>query len=94
MRQITLILTFVWTTFLCFGQKQQLRAKDFNQYEGDSKEYYDNVFSLLYKGYSEKPIARYTSMPAFSYQYSFSIETTGRKNYIVSNRLARNIINL
>ena len=63
-------------------------AKDFKQYEGVLKEYYDNVFPLLYKGYSEKPIARYTSMPSFSNEYSFSVETIEGNNYVVSNRLS------
>ncbi|WP_417359658.1 hypothetical protein [Galbibacter sp.] len=89
MKQTILILTFVLTTFLCFGQKQHLEpVKDFKQYEGVLKEYYENVFPLLYKGYSEKPIARYTSMPSFSYEYSFSIEIIEDKNYVVSNRLS------
>jgi hypothetical protein len=61
-----------------------------NQYEGVLKEYYDNLFPLLYKGYSEKPIARYTSMPSFSNEYSFSVETIGGKNYVVSNILSEN----
>ena len=65
-------------------------ARDFKQYEGVQKDYYDNVFPLLYKGYSEKPIARYTSMPSFSYEYSFSIETIEGKNYVVSNRMSEN----
>ena len=73
-RQTILILIFVLPTFLCFGQKQHLDpVKDFKQYEGVLKEYYYNVFPLLYKGYSEKPIARYTSMPSFSNEYSFSL---------------------
>jgi len=88
MRQAVLILTFVLTTFLCFGQKHLAPAKDFNQYQGVLKEYYDNVFPLLYKGYSEKPIARYTSMPSFSNEYSFSIETIDGKNYVASNSLS------
>lgn len=89
MKQTILILTFVLTTFLCFGQKPHLEpVKDFKQYEGVLKEYYDNVFPLLYKGYSEKPIARYTSMPSFSNEYSFSVETIEGKNYVVSNRLS------
>jgi hypothetical protein len=91
MKQTFLILTFVLTTFLCFAQKQHLEpAKDFKQYEGVLKEYYDNVFSLLYKGYSEKPIARYTSMPSFSSEYSFSIERKEGKNYVISNRMSEN----
>ena len=88
MRQTILILTFVLTTFLCFGQKHLQAVKDFNQYPGVLKEYYDSVFPLLYKGYSEKPIARYTSMPSFSNEYSFSIETIDGKNYVVSNSLS------
>jgi len=90
-RQAILILAFILTTSLCFGQKQHLEpAKDFNQYEGVLKEYYNKVFPLLYKGYSEKPIARYTSMPSFSNEYSFSIETKKGKNYVVSNRFSEN----
>ena len=91
MRQAISTLTFVLATLFCFGQKQHLEpAKDFKQYEGVLKDYYDNVFPLLYKGYSEKPIARYTSMPSFSNQYSFSIETIEGKNYVVSNRMSEN----
>lgn len=91
MKQTILILTFVLTTFLCFGQKQHLEpAKDFKQYEGVLKEYYDNVFPLLYKGYSEKPIARYTLMPSFSNEYSFSVETIEGENYVVSNKMSEN----
>ena len=91
MKQTILILTFILTTFLSFGQKQHLEpARDFKQYEGVLKEYYDNVFPLLYKGYSEKPIARYTSIPSFSSEYSFSIETIEGKNYVVSNKMSEN----
>lgn len=91
MRQTILILTFVLKTFLSFGQKQHLEpARDFKQYEGVLKEYYDNIFPLLYKGFSEKPIVRYTSMPSFSGEYSFSIETIEGKNYVVGNRMSEN----
>lgn len=76
-------------TILYSGQKQHLEpANDFKQYRGISKEYYDNVFPLLYKGYSEKPIARYTSLPSFFNEYSFSIETIEGKKYVMSNRLS------
>ncbi len=47
-------------------------------------------FPILYKGYAEKPIARYTSMPSFSNEYAFFVETSEGKNYIVSNRLSEN----
>jgi hypothetical protein len=88
MKQTISILIFVLTTFLSFGQEVHLKpAREFSKYEGKLKEYYDNVFPLLYKGFSEKPIARYTSMPSFSNEYSFSIETIEGKNYVVSNKL-------
>ena len=91
MKQTILILSFILTSILCFGQKQHLEpVKDFTQYKGVLKEYYGNVFPLLYKGFSEKPIARYTSMPSFSNEYAFSIETIDGKNYILSNRLSEN----
>lgn len=91
MKQTILILTFVLTTFLCFGQKPHLKpARNFKQYEGELKAYYDGIFPILYKGYAEKPIARYTSMPSFSNEYAFSVETSEGKNYIVSNRLSEN----
>ncbi|HPS31578.1 MAG TPA: hypothetical protein PLZ43_15085 [bacterium] len=90
-KQIVLILTLVLTTSLCYGREEHLEpAQDFKQHGGILKEYYDNVFPLLYKGYSEKPTARYTAIPSFSNEYSFSIETIKGKKYIVSNRLSEN----
>ena len=91
MRQIALILTFLLITFFSFGQNDHLEpAKDFKQYEGVLKEYYDNVFPLLYREFSEKPYARYTSMPSFSAEYAFSVETIGEKFYIISNKFSEN----
>src|SRR5690606_18278027 len=91
MKKTILILTFILITFLSFGQKQHLEpVRDFKKYDGVLKEYYDNVFPLLYKGYSEKPKAIYTSMPSFSNEYSFSVERIEGKNYVVSNRLSEN----
>ena len=91
MRQIILALAFFFTTFLCLGQERNSKpGRDFNQFEGILKEYYDKVFPLLYEGFSEEPIARYTSMPSFSNEYSFSIETIDNKEYVVSNRLSEN----
>lgn len=79
------------TTFLCLGQKDHLQpAKDFKQYEGVLKEYYDNLFPKLYRGFSQKPCARYTSIPSFSEEYAFSLETIDNKLYIVSNSFSEN----
>ena len=89
MKQITLTLIFLLTTFLCFGKNEHLEpAKDFSMYEGVLKEYYDNIFPLLYSAFSEKPYARYTSMPSFSAEYTFSVEKIEEKNYIISNKLS------
>jgi hypothetical protein len=91
MKQVTLALFFLLTTLLCFGQKEHLEpAKDFNQYEGVLKVYYDNVFPLLYNEFSQKPYARYTSMPSFSAEYAFSVEENDGKYYVISNNLSEN----
>ncbi|RYD96163.1 MAG: hypothetical protein EOP54_14390 [Sphingobacteriales bacterium] len=91
MKRITLILTFILITILVFGQEQRLKpARNFKNYEGLLQEYYNSIFPLLYKGYSEKPIARYTSMPSFFSEYSFSVETMKGKNYVVSNKMSQN----
>ena len=91
MNRITLTLTFLLTTFLCFGQNEHLEpARNFNQYDSDLKEYYDNVFPLLYRGFSEKPYARYASMPSFSANYAFSVEKNDEKYYIITNTLSEN----
>ena len=77
-------------TFLCFGQKEHLEpARDFNEYESGLKGYYDNVFSLLFNGFSQKPYARYTSIPSFCCVYAFSVEEIEGKNYIISNQLSK-----
>ena len=86
-----LIFIFFLTTFLCFGQKEHLEpTKDFNQHGGVLKEYYDNLFPLLYSGFSDMPYARYTSMPSFSAEYAFSVEKINEKNYIISNKFSEN----
>lgn len=82
---------FFLTTLFCYSQKKHLEpVKDFKKYEGVLKEYYDNVFPLLNKGYQERPYARYTSMPSFSCEYSFSVEKKDYKYFIISNTLSEN----
>ena len=91
MKRTTFVMTFLLTTLLCFGQKEHLEPeKDFNQYDGVLKEYYDHVFPLLYNGFSQKPYARYTSSPSFSEEYAFSVEKIKGKCYILSNRFSEN----
>ena len=95
----TLILTFILTTSLCFGQKEHLEpANGFNPNDsaryGRSysklKEYHNVVHTLLYSGFSQKPYARYTSMPSFSSEYAFSVEEIRGKFYIISNIFSEN----
>lgn len=75
----------------CFGQKEHLEpVRDFSQYEGILKDYYDTVFPKLYEEFSQTPYARYTSMPSFFKEYAFSVETIGGKHYIISNSLSEN----
>lgn len=91
MKHIITITVLLLATVFCHGQKEHLEpARDFKQYEGLSKEYYGNVFPLLYKGFNDKPYVRYTSMPSFSREYAFSIEQTEEKYHIISNSLSEN----
>ena len=90
MKYIFLIFMFLLKTFLCFGQKEHLEpTRDLNQCENSLYEYYINVFSLLYNEFSQKPYARYTSIPSFCCEYAFSVEKIEKKNYIISSNLSR-----
>jgi len=97
MKQIPLILTFLLPAFFCFGQKEHLEpAKAFNpddstqygKYYSKIKEYNDEVNTLLYSEFSQKPYARYTCIPAFRAEYAFSVERINGKNYVISNRFS------
>ncbi|MBO9692148.1 hypothetical protein [Chryseobacterium sp.] len=91
MKKIILRLVFILTTSLCFGQKEYLDpTEDVKQYKGVLKEYYDNLFPKLHQGFSKKPYARYTSIPSFSDEYAFSIETVNNRHYIISNHFSEN----
>ncbi|GAB7258333.1 hypothetical protein [Polaribacter sp. OB-PA-B3] len=89
MKKQLFIIFLVLNSIFSFSQIGHLEpAKDFREYEGILKEYYENVFPLLYNGFSEKPTARFTSMPSFSNEYSFSVENIAGIKYIKSNRLS------
>jgi len=90
MKQVILILIFILTTTLpCFGEKEHLEPViDAGQYGDVLKEYYDNVFTFLYRGFTQKPYARYTSMPSFSSEYAYSVEKIDKKYYVVSIRIS------
>jgi hypothetical protein len=89
-QKLILILTFL-LTLGCFGQREHLEpAKDFSQYEGILKDYYNAVFRHLNKGFSEVPYVRYAALPSFSREYSFSIEQKNDRYIIISNWLSQN----
>ena len=56
----------------------------------DHKVYYDNVFALLFGGFSEKPEARYASLPSFTEEYAFSLEKDKKGYRNVSTTLTAN----
>jgi hypothetical protein len=92
MKHILLLIFTSLTVLICHGQKEYLRpAMEFSQNQGGSlNEYYNNVFPLLYKGFADKPYARYTAMPSFSREYAFSVEQRNESYVIVSNQLSEN----
>lgn len=66
-----------------FGQNDHLEPAGYlrSSYEGDLKEYYDAIFPLLFKGLSNKPMARYTVLPSFSSEYTLSVEKDSLEVY-------------
>ena len=100
MKQVILIWSFLLTTLLCFGQKERLELakyggflEQWNKEINENlfawrKEYYGNLFPLLYSGFSQKPYARFTCIPSFDAEYAFSVEKIDGKNYIISNILS------
>ncbi|ROS11415.1 hypothetical protein EDF65_3827 [Chryseobacterium nakagawai] len=91
MKQRILILSFTLSTLLCFGQKGYLElSENFDKYKGSLREYYNDIFPKLYKDFSQQSYARYTSIPSFSEEYAFSVETIDNRYYIISNRFSEN----
>ena len=84
-KQTTLILTFLLTTLLCFGQNKEW---NYDQHQRDR----DRIFlPLLYSEFSEKPYARYTVVTSFTAEYAFSVEKIDEKYYIISNIFSENL---
>ncbi|MFV0590606.1 MAG: hypothetical protein ACK5M7_04420 [Draconibacterium sp.] len=90
-KKIAVIGIILLATLICKAQREHLEpARDFAQYEGLSKDYHDAVIPMLIREFSEKPYARYISMPSFSKEYAFSVEMKGNKYYVISNALLEN----
>jgi hypothetical protein len=58
------------------------------------KEYEKELFPVLYDGFSEKPIARFTAFRSFSSEYAFSAERNSTGYYIISNTLSNDFWNV
>ena len=73
-KSVILILILLFNSHL-FGQNNLEPTNDLeDSYEGVLKDYFDNVFPLLFDGLSNKPLVRFTSMPSFSYENTLSLE--------------------
>ena len=80
-KSIILILVLLFNCHL-FGQNNLQPTNDLeDSYEGVLKDYFDNVFPLLFDGLSNKPLMRFTSMPSFSYENVLSVEKDLSGNY-------------
>ena len=73
----------------CYGQNEHLKPSNFNEDVPVLKTYYGNLFPLLYKGFTDKPYARYTYIPSFSSEFAFSVEQKNDQYFIISNSLSK-----
>jgi len=75
MKQVSLILSFLFIASVCFGQKEHLELEKDNYRK-------NRIDSILSDGFSQNPYARFTSTDG----YSFSIEIINGKKIIIYNR--------
>ena len=91
MKRIVFGLLFSVVASVAAGQCRLEPAEDIAQTSPSAcKTYYDNVFALLFDGFSEKPEARYASLPSFTEEYAFSLEKDKKGYRIVSTTLTAN----
>lgn len=84
------ILVFL-ITFNGYCQKGHLTpSNNLDNESGMLKEYYGNLFPLLYNNFEKYPYARYTTIPSFRTEYAFSIELKDNDFVIISNTLTQN----
>ncbi len=73
-KSIFIILIILFNSNL-FGQSNLEPTNNLeDNYQGVLKEYFENVFPLLFDGLRNKPLARFTAMPSFSYENTLSVE--------------------
>lgn len=91
MRKAFSIILFLFTFLHLSAQTDYLEPmKDVNTYKGELREYYQNAFALLSKGFQKQPYARYVVFPTFSPEYALSVEQRQGKYYLISNTLSSN----
>ena len=56
----------------------------------ETNEYYNNLFPLLYKDFTDEPIARLAVHPTFRCEYALSVEQKSEGYYLLSNILSEN----
>ena len=94
MKRIVFGLLFSVVASVAAGQCRLEPAEDIAQSSPSAcKTYYDNVFALLFGGFSEKPEARYVSLPFFTEEYAFSLEKD-KKDTASSRPLSRPTIGM
>lgn len=91
MKRIIFISVFFINALFCFSQNEQLKLSgDSAKSKGTLNTYYDSLNHILYQGFSDTPYARYTAIPSFTREYSFSVEKINGRNFIISNILSEN----
>lgn len=84
MKYLYILIFLLINTMFCYGQNDHLKPADLETL----KDYYVGLFPVLYKGFNDKPVARYTLIPSFSSEFAFSVEEKANQFYIFSNSLS------
>ncbi|SDY12976.1 hypothetical protein SAMN05444411_1331 [Lutibacter oricola] len=80
-KSILLILILLFNSNL-FSQSNLEPTNDLDEnYQGVLKDYFENIFPLLFDSLSNKPLARFTAMPSFSYENTLSVEKDSLEEY-------------
>lgn len=73
------------------SQLDHLEPLDSSKFEYEVlKQYFSELFPLLYTDFKSKPILRYTALPSFENSYAFSLEEFNDVYYLKTNQLSEN----
>jgi hypothetical protein len=73
---------------LCVGAAYGQEYLDPYEIDPSNAERWNDLFSRLYEGFSEKPAARFTCLPFMHLERAFAIEKRGGRRFVVSNTFA------